>query len=118
MVPRINKLSSCIVGSLCLTLGFCKIPVPFVGKHVVVQGLLTGIEDDSCTIVVKDITLGPSDSIVMGLSRELKPPSTLKHFEWGDGASGKKKGKCARKEKSPKSPVEEIVSASSSHTAK
>ena len=64
-----------------------KTPMPAVGKHVSVQGVLQRIDGDHCAIAVQDITFGPAD--FAGPTTESPPSSKLKQFDWY--AKGKRK---------------------------
>jgi len=87
-----------------------KTPMPAVGKHVSVQGLLQHINGDRCAIAIQDITFGPAD--VAGPTTESPPSSKLKQFDW----YAKGKGKRARYE-GDGDDNQPVPSTSSSQTA-
>ena len=55
-----------------------KTPMPAVGKHISVQGVLQRIDGDHCAIVIQDVTLGPAE--LAGSTTESPPSSKLKQF--------------------------------------
>ncbi|KAG0707164.1 hypothetical protein DFH29DRAFT_995226 [Suillus ampliporus] len=89
---------------------FTKTPLPTASKHVVVQGTVHNIIGDQCIVVVKDITLGPSDMVVTtDDSSENAPPTSLKQFDWGGAHKDKEKDKGKEKEKAKgKEQVKEV----------
>lgn len=59
---------------------FLKIPVPNVGKHIVVHGYLTGFSHGRCLICVRDIALGPGE--ITAPPTDSPPSMSLGHFNW------------------------------------
>ena len=69
-----------------------KTPMPAIGKHVSVQGVLQRIDGDCCAIAIQDITFGPAD--FAGSTTESSLSSKSKQFDW----YAKGKGRRARYE--------------------
>ena len=65
-----------------------KTPIPNIGRHVVVEGVLHDIEDERCIIYVNDIAFNSPNEQPIAEA----PSSKLTHFDW----YGKGKGKRAR----------------------
>jgi hypothetical protein len=77
-----------------------KTPVLSPGKHVCVQGVIVGMENDHCVIIVRDIIFGPSDNVTAGPSTDSSPPGTLKRFDWRRKDKGKEPAKRTRRDTS------------------
>jgi hypothetical protein len=62
---------------------------------------------DQCTLIVKDIALGPSDMITTtDETSEVVPPTALTQFDWGGICKEKEKGKGKGKGKEKEEEVE------------
>ncbi|KAG1805934.1 uncharacterized protein BJ212DRAFT_1486076 [Suillus subaureus] len=88
---------------------FSKTPLPTASKHVIVQGTVQSITGDQCIVTIKDIALGPLDTVTTTDDRSENVPAIhLKQFDWGGAHKDKEKlkGKGKGKGKEKKEDIE------------